>query len=175
MDLMSLKSLWLGKNKIEYVPDLSSLQTLRQLDIQNNRLSSLGTGLQNLTNLEELYLACNNLQSLDGLPRCLPCSEEDGSSPSTPALNTLDITTNKVDNVEAVTHLRNLEEFWMSSNLIASIEAVMPLQCLPSLSCLYLENSPIQANLKSSYKAEILAILPGLNQLDATFLSRGEL
>jgi protein phosphatase 1 regulatory subunit 7 len=164
--LTSLKSLWLGKNKIEEIPDMSALQSLRQLDIQSNRLTALGEGLQNLTNLEELYLACNNIHLLDGLPRCL---QED----SHPQLNTLDVTSNKIENVEPVSHLQSLEEFWISSNLIASTEALLPLQALPSLSCIYLENSPIQASLKSTYKADVLAVLPKLTQLDASLVSSG--
>ena len=181
------------------MPDLSDLQALRQLDIQSNRLTSLGsgerdgalaqhlllmlshtniiapllhsslytyTGLQNLTQLEELYLACNHLQSLEGLPRCLPADTS-----ASPALNTLDVTTNKIDNVEAVIHLSSLEEFWMSSNLIASPEALRPLQALPVLSCLYLEHSPLQKSLsKEAYKTEVLTLLPGLTQLDAAMI-----
>ena len=61
----------------------------------------------------------------------------------------------------------------MSSNLLASTEALLPLQALPALSCLYLENSPIQKSLKESYKAEVLAVLPGLTQLDASLISGG--
>lgn len=127
------------------------------------------TGLQNLTKLEELYLACNNLLSLEGLPRCQADTGADATS--SPALNTLDITTNKIDNVEAVSHLSSLEEFWMSSNLIASTDALRPLQALPALSCIYLEHCPLQKSLsKEAYKTEVLAMLPGLTQLDATLI-----
>lgn len=160
-DITSLKSLWLGKNKIEYIPDLSKLQSLRQLDIQSNRLTELGTGLLQLTGLEELYLACNNLQSLDGLP-----NSTDG-----PSLNTLDVTTNGISNTDSLSHLTQLEELWMSQNKVASLEDIMPLKSLPNLSCLYLEKSPIQSSLKSSYKSDILSVLPNLKQLDASLIA----
>jgi protein phosphatase 1 regulatory subunit 7 len=64
----ALNSLWLGKNKIETVDGLETLVNLKQLDIQNNRLTSLGTGLQHLHQLQELYLACNGLPNVEGLP-----------------------------------------------------------------------------------------------------------
>lgn len=166
--LTSLKSLWLGKNKVERVPDLSPLQKLRQLDLQSNRLTGLDSGLQGLTLLEELYLACNSLHSLDGLPSSPP------SSSSAPALNTLDVTTNKIENVEAVQHLLSLEEFWMSSNLVTTTAALLPLKALPALSCLYLEHSPLQKSLQQGYRSEVLAVLPNLTQLDAALVAPGE-
>jgi protein phosphatase 1 regulatory subunit 7 len=64
----ALNSLWLGKNKIETVDGLETLVNLKQLDIQNNRLTSLGTGLQHLHQLQERYWACKGVPIVEGLP-----------------------------------------------------------------------------------------------------------
>jgi hypothetical protein len=63
-----MKSLWLGKNKIEAITGLENLTALKQLDIQHNRLTTLGEGVRHLQQLEELYLAWNAIDSLQGLP-----------------------------------------------------------------------------------------------------------
>jgi Leucine-rich repeat (LRR) protein len=64
----AMKSLWLGKNKIEAITGLENLTALKQLDIQHNRLTTLGEGVRHLQQLEELYLAWNAIDSLQGLP-----------------------------------------------------------------------------------------------------------
>jgi len=64
--LTSLRSLWLGKNKIEKIENIQNLSQLTQLDVQNNRLTSI-TGLGGLAALEELYLACNAINDPSGL------------------------------------------------------------------------------------------------------------
>jgi Leucine-rich repeat (LRR) protein len=64
----AMKSLWLGKNKIEAIAGLENLTALKQLDIQHNRLTTLGEGVRHLQQLEELYLAWNAIDSLQGLP-----------------------------------------------------------------------------------------------------------
>jgi protein phosphatase 1 regulatory subunit 7 len=66
--LTSMQSLWLGKNKIEEIGGgIGSFLSLKQLDIQNNRLTSLGSELLGLTSLCELYLACNGLETVQGI------------------------------------------------------------------------------------------------------------
>ena len=69
---VNLKSLWLGKNKIEELKAIETLVHLEQLDVQNNRLTSLGSSLRGLHSLKELYLACNSISTLgpngEGLP-----------------------------------------------------------------------------------------------------------
>jgi protein phosphatase 1 regulatory subunit 7 len=84
--VINLESLWLGKNKIEEIKGLRHLGRLRQLDIQNNRLLSLGDDLSQLCQLQELYLACNNIKTLQGLP----CGDQ---------LKIVDLSTNGVEDV----------------------------------------------------------------------------
>jgi protein phosphatase 1 regulatory subunit 7 len=67
-NLVSLESLWLGKNKIEEIAGINQLNHLRQFDIQSNRLTSLGTDLLNNTSIEEFYVANNAISDLEGKP-----------------------------------------------------------------------------------------------------------
>ena len=87
--LVNLEQLWLGRNKINKISvrkialgscasrsepafkiwfqGLSSLRKLRKLSLQSNRLVELGTGLADLTELEELYLSHNGIERTTGL------------------------------------------------------------------------------------------------------------
>lgn len=153
----NLQSLWLGKNKIEAIDGLGALTKLRQLDVQHNRLERIGDGLVTLCALEELYLAWNAIGDLSGLP------------PS-PALNTVDLSRNKISSLEGVEAHASLEELWLSNSLIDSFDALAPLQQLPSLSCLYLEHSPIAKDFE--YRMTLTKMIPSLQQLDATMVNR---
>lgn len=153
----ALKSLWLGKNKIEAATGLETLVNLRQLDIQHNRLTSLGEGLRHLSNLEELYLAWNKITDLQGLP-----------SPS--VLNTVDLSKNEIASLEGVQQHTTLEELWLSYSLLDKFESLAPLSLLPGLNCLYLEHSPIAKDYE--YRKVITKMIPSLQQLDATQVNR---
>jgi protein phosphatase 1 regulatory subunit 7 len=58
-----LEELWLGKNKITEIRNLSSLTSLRILSVQSNRLTAV-EGLGELNNLEELYLSHNGIEAV---------------------------------------------------------------------------------------------------------------
>jgi hypothetical protein len=119
-DCAALESLWLGKNKIELISGLTSNTQIKQLDIQNNRLTQLGDGLQGLSALSELYLAWNAIENVVGLP-----------SPSN--LNTVDLSTNKLNSLEGVEQHTTLEELWLSSSLMETFESLTPLTKLPGM------------------------------------------
>jgi protein phosphatase 1 regulatory subunit 7 len=182
--LHSLQSLWLGKNKLERICDVQDLPVLRQLDCQNNRLTALvwptivppvsddapditsspasdedidSSGIGRLKSLEELYLACNAIVRLDGLPVNSP-------------LRTLDLSTNGVESVEGIEGLVELEELWMTASAMSTFEQLQPLTTLPKIECLYLEHSPIAADFE--YRKKITALIPTLEQLDATQVNR---
>ena len=59
----------------------------------------------------------------------------------------------------------------MTSSKISSLEQLEPLKELPEISCLYLEHSPISKDFE--YRKAITAMLPSLEQLDATEVNRG--
>lgn len=153
-----LKSLWLGKNKIEEIVGLDSLVDLEQLDIQNNRLTALGHGLRCLRKLRELYLACNRIPSLEGLPE----------APS--SLEIVDLSTNGVVSVDGADQHPTLQELWLTSSALDSDEKLQPLSRLPSLTCLYLEHSPIAKDFE--YRMTVTRMLTRLDQLDATNVHR---
>ncbi len=153
----ALKSLWLGKNKIEAITGLENLVNLRQLDVQHNRLTTLGDGLRHLSHLEELYLAWNSIPDLQGLP--VPSS-----------LNTVDLSKNQIASLEGVTEHTGLEELWLSYSLLSTFESLAPLSLLPGLNCLYLEHSPIAKDYE--YRKTITKLVPSLQQLDATMVNR---
>lgn len=150
----------MGKNKIEKITGLEGLQNLKQLDIQNNRLTVL-EGLDNLVSLQELYLACNAISSLEGLPA------------NSPTLTTIDLSANKISNIDGIQHISSLEEFWLSSNQVSDLHALQCLTQLESLQCLYMEHNPIAKGVEglAQYKSHIVHLLPKLKQLDADIIA----
>jgi protein phosphatase 1 regulatory subunit 7 len=98
--LVNLEELWLGKNKITKLQNLSALSSLRILSIQSNRITAI-EGLDELHNLEELYLSHNGVKKIEGLEKNVK-------------LKTLDVARNFVSVLEGVAHLEGLEELWVS-------------------------------------------------------------
>jgi protein phosphatase 1 regulatory subunit 7 len=163
--LTGLQSLWLGKNKLERIEDINQLPHLKQLDIQNNRLTTLlpgdavdeTLGISSLTSLQELYLACNAISNVLGLPTGSP-------------LSTLDLSTNAIDTLEGIEEHKFLTELWMTASKLSNFDQLAPLKMLPELECLYLEHSPLASDFE--YRIKITSMLPSLQQLDATAVSR---
>ena len=71
------------------VTGIGQFKLLRQLDIQNNRLTSLGEEMLDMNYLEELYLACNGIESVQGLPR-------------SSRLSTLDLSNNPLKSIQGI-------------------------------------------------------------------------
>ncbi|CAM9288505.1 unnamed protein product, partial [Hapterophycus canaliculatus] len=114
-------------------------------------------GLEGLTELRELYLSHNAIESAQGLE-------------SQVNLDTLDLSRNKIDSFEGLQHLGQLTDLWMSGNLISTFEAVDALKPLRSLTCLYLEHNPLYKDFE--YRKRLALILPTLTQIDATGVAR---
>ena len=72
-----------------YVTGIGQYKLLRQLDIQNNRLTSMGSEMLEMNYLEELYLACNGIETVEGLPR-------------SSRLNTLDLSNNPLRSIQGI-------------------------------------------------------------------------
>ena len=68
---------------------IGQFKLLRQLDIQNNRLTSMGEEMLDMNYLEELYLACNGIETVQGLPR-------------SSRLNTLDLSNNPLRSIQGI-------------------------------------------------------------------------
>lgn len=112
--------------------------------------------------LEELYLAHNGIDD-EGLSWF--------STASFPKLNVLDLSKNRLTTTAPFTHLHGLEELWLSSNQIASFDAVVPLKesCgQQNLETVYLEYNPIASEFE--YRKQLAEWIPSLKQIDATLI-----
>ncbi len=141
---------------------------MRILSIQSNRIVKL-ENLDNLINLEELYMSDNGLTKIEGIEKLAK-------------LRVFDLSNNKIEHIENIECVKELEEFWFSNNNLSNWQYIEVLKQLPKLKCLYLEHNPIyyinnvkpsvaitdnQAN-NASYRRKIIFTLPNLEQLDAT-------
>ncbi|OEH75449.1 hypothetical protein cyc_03809 [Cyclospora cayetanensis] len=157
-NLSKLKDLWLGKNKITKM-ELPNLPNLERVSLQSNRLEAWDVVLfERCPKLRELYLSNNNLPSPPTEIRRL----ED--------LTILDLGCNRVEEVEAVAPLNQLQDLWLNDNKLQSLDHCRCLQRLPALDTLYLERNPLQGNLGPGYRQAVVDLLPRLSQLDALLL-----
>lgn len=114
--------------------------------LQSNRITKI-EGLQNLVNLRELYLSHNGIEVIEGLENnvsqnfcslfvvvfisffstentylsqlvlCIICNPT--CSPSQKKLTTLDIAANRVKKIENISHLTDLQEFWVQTTSLS--------------------------------------------------------
>lgn len=192
-----LRSLWLGKNKIEQLAGLEGLNLLEQLDVQNNRLTSLGDCLRGLKRLRELYLACNAISSLGDDGCGLPALSAEELAEGEGGLQIVDLSSNQLASLQGIDSQSSLRELWASGSALSSFEQLQPLTRLPRLTCVYLEHSPIGESERETlylflllpslltivclllpakdfeYRIRLTAMLPFLEQLDATAVKRG--
>jgi protein phosphatase 1 regulatory subunit 7 len=160
--LVHLEELWLGKNKIERIEGLSTLKKLRRLDIQSNRLTQVENLTSQTETLEELYLAHNGIATEGTI---LPS----GLGQTFELLNVLDLSRNRLTQVNQLGHLKSLEELWLSGNKIATFDDVQNLSSLgESLQTVYLEYNPLQED--PLYRKKLAELIPSLSQIDATLI-----
>ncbi|KAL3788956.1 hypothetical protein HJC23_000240 [Cyclotella cryptica] len=159
--LVNLEELWLGKNKIERIEGLTKLTKLRKLDVQSNRLIKIENLTSQVDTLEELYLAHNGIDIYGA--RC-----ETGLALPFTALNTIDLSRNKLTDTTPFSHLTSLSELWISGNEIKSFQDVEPLSNLPNLEGIYLEYNPVASEFE--YRKKLAELIPSLNQIDANMI-----
>jgi len=101
-----------------------------------------------------------------------------------------------IETIEGISHLTELEEFWvrkglragvpsstsktcllaaLKSNIQASYNQISDLRALdtqlrplPNLETVYLEGNPCQTNDRAGYRRKIMLALPQVKQIDAT-------
>jgi protein phosphatase 1 regulatory subunit 7 len=159
LDGLNLEELYLGKNKITQITGLTSpslAMSLTILDLKSNRIRNFGDGLKALTNLEELYISHNALESLSGLENNLK-------------LRTLDISNNKIDSLAGLGPHAELEELWASYNQIGDFREVeRELADKKNLTTVYFEGNPLQLRQPALYRNKVKLALPQLKQIDAS-------
>ncbi|CDJ35327.1 uncharacterized protein EMH_0025340 [Eimeria mitis] len=154
-NLKNLNELWLGRNKITRM-ELPHLPQLTRVSLQSNRIEEWETDLfKNCPKLRELYLSHNNIPSPPTEIRQLV------------ELTVLDLSCNRIEDVENIASLSQLQDLWLNDNKLATVEKVRCLQQLPALGTLYLERNPLQASLGPGYRQAVTDVLPRISQLDA--------
>lgn len=161
--LENLEELWLGKNKIENIGGLDRLTKLRRLDVQANRLTRVENLTAQVDTLEELYLAHNGIDD-EG------ASCETGLALNFTALNTIDLSRNRLQSTKSFAHLLALEELWLSGNSIQTFDDVESLSALGTrdgacLEGIYLEMNPVAGDFE--YRKKLAQMIPSLKQIDA--------
>jgi len=161
--LENLEELWLGKNKIENIGGLDRLTKLRRLDVQANRLTRVENLTAQVDTLEELYLAHNGIDD-EG------ASCETGLALHFTALNTIDLSRNRLKSTKPFAHLLALEELWLSGNSIQTFDDVESLSALGTrdgacLEGIYLEMNPVAGDFE--YRKKLAQMIPSLKQIDA--------
>lgn len=93
--------------------------------MQSNRVAKL-ENLDELGNLEEIYLGHNGISKIEGLEKnvsplaCISSDSDTHSFTIKSKLRVFDIGNNQISCIENLSHLEGLEEFWVSPPAMAS-------------------------------------------------------
>lgn len=113
MSLATLQKLDLSRNMLTYLPDMSQLQSLVDLDVSHNQLVSIPDSINDLTSLQYLNLMANSLVQLPELSRL-------------GKLSRLGLKGNSLTALPDMSGLISLKELFITNNQLVS---------LPDLSC----------------------------------------
>lgn len=167
-NLTLLEELWLGKNKIEHISGLSGLASLRRLDVQSNRLTTIDGLLDSpvASTLEELYLSHNAITDEGAISGLLSSSNNVMTSSSLfTMLTTLDLSRNRLTCTKPFAELTTLEDLWISGNDIKTFNDIDELRLLTNLDSVYLEYNPLDKEFE--YRKRLAEMIPSLTQIDA--------
>ena len=136
--LLSDKELELLKkfDKKSYDDYMNYLSNLKELDLNDNQLTSIPESIGNLTKLERLYLQNNQLTSLEGIENLTN-------------LKVLKLSNNELTSLEGIKNLTNLEVLKLSNNKLTSLKGI---ENLTNLEVLGLQNNPISGSEKARVK-----------------------
>ena len=171
LNLTLLEELWLGKNKIERITGLSGLVSLRKLDVQSNRLTTIDGLLDSsvASTLEELYLSHNAITDEGAISGLLSSSNDDTTSSSSSSpftmLTTLDLSRNRLTCTKPFAELTTLEDLWISGNDVKTFNDIDELRLLTNLDSVYLEYNPLDKEFE--YRKRLAEMIPSLTQIDA--------
>ncbi|TXG61448.1 hypothetical protein EZV62_012811 [Acer yangbiense] len=149
----TLKELYVSKNEVPKIEEIDHFHYLGILELGSNRLRVM-ENLQNLTNLEELWLGRNRIKAVDlcglkcikkislqsnrltsmkGFEDCVALEElylsHNGISKmeglsTLVNLKVLDVSSNKLTSVDDIQSLPRLEDLWLNDNQIESLESI---------------------------------------------------
>ena len=121
-----LNYLNLENNQIEDVSSITDLSKLQSLNLNKNKITKIDAS--KLTDLTELYIAQNALESIDSISKLTK-------------LNDVNLSENKITSVEALKNLAGLGMLNLSEN---KIEDISPLKNLENLYDLDVHSNPIK-------------------------------
>lgn len=111
-----------------------------------------------MENLEELYLSHNGIQKLENLNH-------------NRRLRVIDLGTNFIEKLQGLEELEELEELWANHNRLASFPDVeLQMAGKRKLTTVYFEGNPLEVDNRPTYRNKIRLLLPGIQQIDATFV-----
>mgnify|MGYP000910273593 CR=1 FL=1 len=149
-DLKSLQCLNLSSNDLSEIhPSICSISTLRQLDFSFNRLHTIPEEIGKLINLNDF--AVNNNYIAKKLPDTFP---------NLVNLRDLDLRYNKLQSIDILSQLPNLEVLYCSKNSVSSFSAEFP-----KLKLLYFDRNPITK----------IELIPTLSTLTVLNLSKAKI
>ncbi|MDU5363155.1 MAG: albumin-binding protein, partial [Finegoldia magna] len=121
-----LNYLNLENNQIEDASAITDLSKLQTLNLNNNKITKIN--VSKLTNLTELYISQNGLESIDSISKLMK-------------LNDVNLSENKLTSVEALKDLKELGMLNLSSN---QIKDIAPIKNLAKLYNLDVHSNPIK-------------------------------
>ena len=104
-----------------------------------------------MTELNELYLAENKIEKIEGLN-------------TLKKLKTLDLSFNYISNIDNLSDNESLEELWMTHNKIENFVEFKHIEHIPNLKTIYLELCPVAKN--PGYRQQVIDWAPQIRQVD---------
>ncbi|CAH8624357.1 unnamed protein product [Heterobilharzia americana] len=137
---------------------------ITELNLDNSKSVDVEGLTDEYSSLEVLSMTNVGLQSLAGLP-CLTSLKSVSPSDFTNTALKLELSSNLISGgLDALLKCPNIEQLNLSSNKIESVEALLPLAKLSELRSLDLGNCPVTAT--DNYRKKTFAIIPSLKYLD---------
>ncbi|KVH93877.1 Leucine-rich repeat-containing protein, partial [Cynara cardunculus var. scolymus] len=165
----TLKELYVSKNEVTKIEEIEHFHELLILELGSNRLRVI-ENLQNLTNLQELWLGRNRIKAINlcGLKCIKKLSLQSNRLTSMKgleectALEELYLSHNGIVKMEGL-----LEDLWFNDNQLASLDGIAEAVSgsREKLTTIYLEHNPCAKS--TEYLTSLRQIFPNIEQIDS--------